>query len=155
FCTSIFSWSHFPLSDQRWQHSLYLLTFFLTLCGALTYLLFKKLSKHFQTREPLQNVEKESFSKKLSLSSSLRYLMESPYLRSLLIIVVAEYVCYTLGELIFLETLKSKYPSPADYCLYAGNLSFWMGILTALSAIFITPYLLNRYHWGQTFLMVP
>lgn len=157
FCTSIFSWSHFPLSNQRWQHSLYLLTFFLTLCGLLTHLLFKKLSKNFLKREPTQKIqaEKETFSKRLSLSSSLRYLMESPYLRSLLLIVVAEYVCYTLGELIFLETLKAKYPSPADYCLYMGTLSVWMGILIAVSAIFITPYLLHRYNWSQTFLMVP
>ena len=154
FCTSAYSWTLFPLSANRWQHSLYMLTFCLILCGLLTHFAFRKLHNRFQGSQgrvtsPLQ------FSKKLSLSSSLRYLAESPYLRSLLLIVVAEYICYTLGELIFLETLKTKYPTPAEYCGFMGNLSFWMGLLIAVSAIFITPYLINTYSWGQTFLMTP
>lgn len=153
-CTSEASWNLFPLSEQRWQHSLILLTFCLVLCGLLTHLLFTSLFKKFQLRGP--SVHKpETFSKRLSLSSSLRYLFESPYLRSLLLIVVAEYICYTLGELIFLETLKAKYPTPSEYCHFMGNLSFWMGILIAVSAMFITPYLLHRTSWSQTFLLVP
>ncbi|MBX7065946.1 MAG: NTP/NDP exchange transporter [Parachlamydiales bacterium] len=154
FCTSQFSWNFLPLSEQRWQHSLILLTFCLVICGLLTHLLFSGLSKQFQLRGPKVH-KPETFSKRLSLSSSLRYLIESPYLRSLLLIVVAEYICYTLGELIFLETLKAKYPTPAEYCQYMGNLSFWMGVLIAVSAMFITPYLLHKYTWSQTFLMVP
>ncbi|HSX10156.1 MAG TPA: Npt1/Npt2 family nucleotide transporter [Chlamydiales bacterium] len=157
FCTSLFSWNFFPLSPLRWQHSLYMLTFFLVLCGLATHLLFTLLCKTFRSRLPTQPQKKEEkpFSEKLSLSTSLRYLMESPYLRSLFLIVIAEYVCYTLGELIFLETLKERYPSPAEYCQYMGSLSLWMGILTAVSAIFITPYLLQTYSWGKTALMTP
>ncbi len=155
FCTSMFSWNHFPLSDLRWQHSLYMLTFCLVFCGLLTHLCFRSLFKRFQSRESSLKPPSQTFSSKLSLSSSLRYLIESPYLRSLLLIVVAEYVCYTLGELIFLETLKEKYPSPTEYCQYMGNLSFWMGILVAVGSIFITPYLLHAYNWTQTFLMPP
>lgn len=155
FCTSLFSWNLFPLSPLRWQHSLYMLTFFLIVCGLLTHLLFTLLYKSFRTRTPREPQKKRDFSEKLSLSSSFRFLMESPYLRSLFLIVIAEYVCYTLGELIFLETLKEQYPSPAEYCQYMGNLSFWMGILTAVSAVFITPYLLQTYSWGKTVLMTP
>jgi AAA family ATP:ADP antiporter len=155
FCTSIFSWNLFPLSEQRWEHSLYMLTLFLLLCGILTQIFFTLLHKLFQQRIPLIREEKKNFSQKLSLSNSLRFLMQSPYLRSLFLIVIAEYVCYTLGELIFLETLKEKYPSPAEYCQYMGNLSFWMGVLTAVSAIFLTPYLLQTYSWGKTVLMTP
>jgi AAA family ATP:ADP antiporter len=157
FCTSLFSWNLFPLSPLRWQHSLYMLTLFLIVCGLLTHLLFTLLWKTFRDRTPVEPRKKEEqkFSEKLSLSRSLRYLMDSPYLRALFLIVIAEYVCYTLGELIFLETLKEKYPSPAEYCQYMGNLSFWMGVLTAVSAIFLTPYLLQTYSWGKTVLMTP
>jgi AAA family ATP:ADP antiporter len=155
FSTSLFSWNFFPLSPLRWQHSLYMLTFFLIVCGLLTHILFTLLYKTFQTRTPVEVREKKDFSEKLSLSSSLRFLMDSPYLRSLFLIVIAEYVCYTLGELIFLETLKERYPSPAEYCQYMGTLSFWMGMLTAVSAVFLTPYLLQTYTWGKTVLMTP
>ena len=166
FCTSLFTWKYFALSSQRWQHSLYLLTLCLFLCGIVTYFIFNFLFKKFQSRklsfasqeltdEP--NIKKkEPFSSRLlSLSSSLRYLMKSPFLSSLFLLVIAEYVCYALGELIFLETLKSKYPSPSDYCQYMGSLSFWMGILTAFSALFLTPHLLQTYRWSRTVLITP
>ena len=155
FCTSLYSWNLFPLSSERWQHSLYLLTFCLILCGLSTHFAFTSLYKRFKTMATPLNISPKTFSKKLSLSSSIRYLIESPYLRSLLLIVVAEYICYTLGELIFLETLKTKYPTPAEYCGFMGNLSFWMGLLIAVSALFLTPYLLNTYSWGQNFLLTP
>ncbi len=160
FCTSLFSWNHFTLSSQRWQHSLYLLTLCLLLCGLLTLVVFRFLFKKLQTRTvaiaPAAPNKKEPFSSRLlSLSSSLRYLMKSPFLSSLFLLVIAEYVCYALGELIFLETLKSKYPSPSDYCQYMGNLSFWMGIITAVSALFLTPHLLQTCRWSRNVLVTP
>ncbi len=159
FSASLFSWKMLNLSDQRWQHSLYLLTIFLVLCGLVTLILFDFLFKKLQPiegREAVHEVKKEPFSKKLlSLTSSLRYLSRSKYLRSLLLIVTAEYICYALGELIFLETLKAKYPTPSDYCQYMGSLSFWMGIMTAFSALFLTPYLLQKYRWSKTIVVTP
>lgn len=82
-------------------------------------------------------------------------MVRSPYLLAMLFIVVAEYVSYTLGELIFLETLKQKFPSPADYCKYLGNLTMWTGILTAFSAVFLTPYLLRKYRWSYSAMLTP
>jgi ATP:ADP antiporter, AAA family len=162
FCTSVFSWNFFPLSAERWQNSLYLLTGFLILCGLLALGSFGFLFKRLKplpvkvVSETASHSKKEPFSQRLlSLSSSLRFLMKSNYLSALFLIVIAEYVCYALGELIFLETLKAKFPSPTEYCQYMGTLSFWMGILTAVSALFLTPYLLQTYRWGKTALMTP
>ncbi len=165
FCTSLFSWNYFPLSSQRWQHSLYLLTACLIFCGLITLFSFRSLFKRLRQQAPSSEEsstptelapKKEPFSKRLlSLSSSVRYLTKSPYLCSLLLIVIAEYICYALGELIFLETLKSRYPTPSEYCQYMGSLSFWMGIMTAFSALFLTPYLLQTYRWSRTVLITP
>jgi AAA family ATP:ADP antiporter len=163
FCTSHMSWNFFSLSSQRWQHSLYLLTFFLIFCGLLTLITFSSLFKQLQKNsEPAEEdvvqapKPKESFSNKLlSLSSSVRYLAKSPYLSALLLIVVAEYVSYALGELIFLETLKEMYPSPSDYCRYMGNLTLWTGVLTAVSALVVTPYLLQTYSWSRSAFITP
>jgi AAA family ATP:ADP antiporter len=164
-CTSVYSWNLFPLSEQRWQHSLYLLTLFMVLCGALTLGLFSLLHRQFQHcrsslfiagPSPLATPSDEPFSKRLlSLSSSLSYLLKSPYLRALFLIVIAEYICYALGELIFLEMLKKRYPSPSDYCQYMGSLSFWMGIVTAFSALILTPWLLQTCRWSRTALITP
>lgn len=163
FCTSEFIWEFAPLSTERWQHSLYLLTAFMIVCGLITLFSFSSLYNKFhffkqKTDEKKSElpVKKEPFSQRLlSLSSSLRYLLKSKYLASLFLIVIAEYVCYSLGELIFLETLKSKFPTKTEYCQYMGTLSLWMGILTAVSALFITPYLLQTYRWGKTVIITP
>lgn len=160
FCTSHMSWNYFALSDQRWQHSLYLLTFFLIFCGILTLFTFSSLFKQLHKNAAVVQEDfpkiKESFSHKLlSLSSSVHYLRKSPYLSALLLMVVAEYVSYALGELIFLETLKEMYPAPADYCRYMGNLTLWTGILTAVSALVLTPYLLQTYSWSRSAFITP
>ncbi len=158
FCTSHMSWNFFALSSERWQHSLYLLTLFLLLCGLLSVGAFSALFKLLKKEElpPLEAQEKEPFSHKLlTLTSSLRYLAKSRYLSALLLIVVAEYVAYALGELVFLETLKEMYPAPSDYCRYMGNLTLWTGVLTAFSALVLTPYLLQTYEWSRTAFITP
>ncbi len=160
FCTSLLSWDLFPLASKRWQHSLCLLTSCMVICGFLTLFCFNSLFKLLQIKNiPLPQVtseEKMPFSQRLlSLSSSLRYLMRSPYLTALLVVVVAEYVSYALGELVFLETLKEMYPNPSDYCQYLGSLTLWTGILTAFSALILTPYLLQRCRWSSNALITP
>lgn len=159
FCTSQYCWNLCSLSPQHWQHSLYFLTIFLFVCGFMTLIAFKALYKRLQNRDTFTPIidsvpqKKEPFL--LSLSSSIRYLAKSPYLLSLFLIVIAEYVSYSLGELIFLDTLKEMYPSPSDYCQYMGKLTLWMGFATAFSAIVLTPYLLNTYRWNKTALATP
>jgi AAA family ATP:ADP antiporter len=160
FCTSHFSWKLLALSSQRWQHSLYLLTAFLMLCGLLTLAIFGSLSKRLHSKAPFPakviSTEKEPFSRRLlSLSSSLKYLLQSRYLCSLLLIVLAEYIAYALGELIFLETLKEMYPTPSDYCQYMGSLTLWTGVLTAFSALILTPYFVQNYRWSHSALIAP
>jgi len=156
-CTSEKSFQLLAFTTERWQHSLYMLTIALTIFGLLTLVAFNSLYKKLSTGEifPIED-EKIPFKRRLlSLSSSLRFMAKSPYLLSILFIVVAEYVSYALGELIFLETLKQKFPLPSDYCKYLGNLTMWTGVLTAFSAIFLTPYLLQKYRWSYSAMLTP
>ena len=159
FCTSQLSWNLFSLAPERWQHSLYLLTFCLVFFGLLTILscnaLYKKLEMN-KVAESMEEGEKIPFKRHLlSLSSSFQYLLKSPYLLGLLFIVIAEYVSYALGELIFLETLKAKFPTPSEYCQYLGTLTLWTGVLTAFCAVFLAPYLLQKYRWSYSALLTP
>ncbi|MGE5195941.1 MAG: Npt1/Npt2 family nucleotide transporter [Anaerolineae bacterium] len=159
FCTSQFSWDYFAIAAQRWQHSLYLLTLFLVVCGCFTLVAFNWLFKKLQIPTSVSlktDAKKEPFSRRLlSLSSSLKYLLKSPYLCALAMIVIAEYVSYALGELIFLDKLKEVFPTPTAYCRYMGSLTLWTGILTAFSALVLTPYLLQNYRWSRSALITP
>jgi AAA family ATP:ADP antiporter len=160
FCTSQFSWTNFSLSSLHWQHSLNLLTIFLVTCGLVTLFafryLFSRLDGNDFVNATSEKKEKKNFSKHLlSLRSSLSFLIRSPYLSAILLIVVAEYISYALGELIFLNTLKQSFPTRSGYCQYMGTLSLWTGVLTAFSALILTPFCLQKFRWSTCAFITP
>src|SRR5262249_7037543 len=67
---------------------------------------------------------------------------------------LADYIAYSLGEVIFLDVLKKKYSSPCDYCAFLGNLSSWSSALTIIFAL-IAPVFLRKYRWVVSALILP
>jgi len=145
FCTSDFA------SRHSWSQSLTLMMIVLSLIGILTAWLYSKLWKEFAGPKKDEEEVKDT----LSVWESIRLCVKSPYLSLLAWITIADYVAYALGEVIFLDVLKQKFPDPRDYCAYMGQLSLWSGILTAFSALVITPYLLRRCRWVVASLVTP
>jgi AAA family ATP:ADP antiporter len=145
FCTSDFA------SRQSWSNSLSLMTIFLTVIGILTAWAYSKLWREFAG--PKKEVEEVRDT--LSVWDSIRLCVNSRYLSLLAWITIVDYIAYALGEVIFLDILKQKYPDPRDYCAYMGQLSLWSGILTAFSALVVTPYLLRRCRWVVASLVTP
>jgi len=139
------------LSRGSWSHSLLLIVGMLTAISALTAWLFSALSKYFA--EPLKKEEKKK--ERLSVWESILICCKSPYLMLLAWVTIADYIAYALGEVVFFDVLKQKFPDPRDYCNFMGKLSLWNGILTAVSAFVITPYLLKRCRWIVASLVTP
>ena len=145
FCTSDY------ISGSSWSRSLTLMMLSLALLGAITAWLYTKLWKQFAGPKKEEKKEEDA----LSLWDSVRLCLKSRYLLLLGWITIADYVAYTLGEVIFLDVLKQKYPDPRQYCDYQGQLAFWSGLLTAFSALIITPFLLKRCRWVVASLVTP
>jgi len=145
FCTSDFA------SQSSWSNSLSLMMIVLSLIGILTAYLYSKLWKEFAG--PQQ--EAEEVKDTISVWESVRLCIKSPYLSLLAWITIVDYIAYALGEVIFLDILKQRYPDPRDYCAYMGHLSLWSGILTAFSALVVTPLLLRRCRWVVASLVTP
>lgn len=146
-CTS--NW----LSNASWSKSLTLMMIVLSIVGVMTAWCYSKLWKEFAgpKRETLEEENKET----LSFWESIRICLRSKYLSLLAWITIADYVAYALGEVIFLDVLKQKFPDPRDYCDFMGQLSMWSGILTAVSALVITPFILRRCRWVVASLVTP
>lgn len=138
--------------ENSWIQSLHWMIGSLTLLSAITLWLFYHLWKSFAGPK---REEVPSENPRLSVLESLRVCLRSPQLMLLGWITIATYVAYALGEVLFLDILKQKFPSPVDYCSYHGKLSLWSGLLTALSALIITPLLLRRCRWVVTSLITP
>jgi AAA family ATP:ADP antiporter len=147
-CTSDF------LSRQSWSFSLILLMSLLAVLSGAIGWLFSALWQNFSDQAPQIDKAAEE-EPPLSIWESVRICARSPYLMLLAWVTIADYIAYAFGEIIFLDVLKQKFPDPRDYCDFMGKLSFWNGILTAFSALVITPLLLKRCRWVVASLVTP
>lgn len=93
--------------------------------------------------------------KKSPFLDKISFCFQSRELKLMGWIVVADYIAYSLGEVLFLEVLKKKYPDPNEYCHYLGILSTWSGALTIVSAFLLAPALLQRKGWTAAALATP
>lgn len=147
-CTSDF------FSRQSWNFSLTLMMGMVAILSLLAALLFSSLWRLFTSSLP-EPPEKKKEKETLSIGESIQICFRSRYLFLLAWITVADYIAYAFGEIIFLDVLKQKFPDPREYCDFMGTLSFWSGLLTAISALVITPYLLRRCRWVVSSLITP
>ncbi len=149
------------LSHRSWTESLALLMWVLAILSIGAAWLFHLLWNYFSEETkaaPASSVEEkpvETKAEPLSVWSSILICCRSRYLLLLAWITIADYVAYALGEIIFLDILKQRFPDPREYCDFMGKLSLWNGILTAFSALVITPYLLRRCRWVVASLVTP
>jgi len=153
-CTSDLLWKLLPLSSTAWNQSLDLLVLLLCFVGIAIAWLYHRLFIYF-SQIPKPDKETLQDGEALSLKKSLLAFWRSPYLLLLGWMVIADYVAYSLGEVIFLDILKERYPLPRDYCHYMGQLSFWTGILTAFGALVVTPWMLKRFRWTALAIAAP
>ncbi|MDP1835141.1 MAG: Npt1/Npt2 family nucleotide transporter [Chlamydiales bacterium] len=136
-------------SSNVWSNSLSTMTLLIVVIGLLAFGLFaimwRLLSNHRNTLKPEGS----------SLSECLQLCMRSPPLRLLTWLVLADYLVYSLGEVIFMEILREANPSPVNYCHYMGILSFWSSALTTIFALTAAPLMLSRWPWIYSALVLP
>ncbi|MBS0629108.1 MAG: hypothetical protein JSS30_02645 [Verrucomicrobia bacterium] len=135
-------------TSKQWNIALSSMMLVVAILGAIAALLYYRLWQYF-SHTPVQT--SSTFSLKESTSICLR----NPQLRLLSWIVIADYIAYSLGEVIFLDVLHKSYPNACDYCQYLGNLSSWCGVLNVISALLITPLILQRTRWVVAALITP
>ncbi len=147
-CTSDF------FSRQSWSGSLVGMTLVVAFVGIITAGMFFALWRML-SGTPKNQAEPPKQAEPLSIWESFRICFRSRYLMLLAWVTIADYIAYALGEVIFLDVLRQKFPDPRAYADFMGRLSVWNGCLTAFSAIVITPYLLRRARWVVASLVTP
>ena len=94
----------------------------ITLIGILIAFLYLRLWRLLDQRISLTqaaNIQTE-YQEKISFKECLIACWQSPYLLLLAWIVCADYLAFSLGEVVFYDVLKEHYPNPLDYSLYTG-----------------------------------
>lgn len=153
FCTSKMLLSAIFSAPNEWQFSLLMLMSVIFVFGLITSYLYIKLSELFTSQSPVETVDQVYSTS--SLWSNITTCFRHPQLRILSWISIVDYIAYSLGEVIFLEVLKYRYPAPTDYCNHMGTLSLFGGVLTVAISLFLAPYLLQKCRWVITALITP
>lgn len=140
------------VSRGSWAGSLLWMMVFLAVIAMATAWCYNRLWRTLtHTRSKLEKGPEQ----KLSVITSLKACLRSPPLFLLAYLTTADYIAYALGEVVFLDLLKHKFPDPRAYCDYNGKLTLWNGLLTAVGALCVGPYLMRRFPWVVTSIVTP
>ena len=92
---------------------------------------------------------------KMSVKESLLYLVRSPYLGCIAILVMAYGMSINLVEVTWKSQLKLQYPLANDYQHFMGTFSQITGILTIFMMLFVGGNVIRRFGWGTAALFTP
>lgn len=108
--------------------------------------LFLRLARHLGT---------PALPPSLGLKDAVIHTWRSPYLYALAVIVIVDYLVYSLIEVLFLAKVKECYPNPTHYCEVMAQLALGVGLLTAVTSLLVGPQLLRRLPWTVSALVSP
>ncbi len=92
---------------------------------------------------------------KMSIKESMLYLVRSPYLGCIAIVVIAYGISINLVEVTWKNQLKLQYPNPNDYQHFMGGFSWATGTLTIFMMLFVGGNVIRRFGWGTAALFTP
>ena len=84
---------------------------------------------------------------KLSLRESLRFIVKSPYLRCIAVMVVAYGLIMTLTEVTWKANLKNAYPETGAYQAFMATISSSVGICSLIISLFFSGSIIRRMGW--------
>lgn len=100
-------------------------------------------------------IEDQGIRGKLSMRDSFAYLVRSPYLLCLAIIVVGYNIVINLVEVVWKHQVRDLYPSAHDYTFYMNGVMAIIGVLATLTALVGTGNFIRRFGWTFTALITP
>lgn len=131
---------------------------FVILAGIILLLTFYWMNRNVLTDKRFYDPEAMGETKKkkakLSMSESFKYIIQSPYLGLIAMLVLAYGVSINLFEGVWKGQIKIAYPSEAEYNEVMGGLSTVTGLI-ALALMLIGSNLLRRFSWKSCALITP
>ena len=92
---------------------------------------------------------------KMSIKESLLYLVKSPYLLAITMLVIGYGMSINPVEVIWKSQLNLQYPDKHDYQHFMGNLSQVTGAITILMMFFVSGNVIRKKGWGVAAMTTP
>ena len=121
--------------------------------------LFSHMQRNVMTDPACVDQEKQALKKnkkkvKMSLKESAKFLMDSPYIRDLAILVISYGMCINIVEVSWKAKLKAAFPNPNEYSMFMGNFSSATGTVT-LGMMLLGRTIFEKFGWRKAALVTP
>jgi ATP:ADP antiporter, AAA family len=148
-----------PFGSSGWEQSLIMLMVLVLAAGVATLALFYWMNTRVLTDplhyDPSEAKKETAIKGKLSMRESFYYLINSKYMLSLAVIVIAYNLVINLTEVIWKHEVHELFPQPGEYNLYMNQVTTLIGILATLSAFVVSGNSIRKYGWTFTALLTP
>jgi AAA family ATP:ADP antiporter len=92
---------------------------------------------------------------KLSLKDSIMYIMRSPYLGLIALMVIGYGLSVNMVEVTWKAILQLQYPDSNDYQAFMGILQLCIGIVSLMVAVFFGGNMMRKYGWYASAQLTP
>lgn len=146
--TLISSWGLQIGGTDPWGNSIKILTAIVLLAGVVTIAIFRWLNNTVLDSQSSSSFryQKEKSEVKMGLRKNFTYLLKSPYLLCIGVIVVTYNIAINLTEVVWKDQLHILCPNPNDYQAHMGKVSIGIGVMATIMALF-SGSILRRFSW--------
>ncbi len=99
--------------------------------------------------------KKQTPATKLSLKESLHYMIRSPYLGCIALMVIGYSLSMNMVEVTWKAILKTQYPNARDYQAFMGIVSSITGFVSLFLAFFVGGNMIRKFGWRGGALFTP
>lgn len=150
---------HLPANVDAWQVSLNYLMAMVVIAGLSVIAIYWWINRNVLTDprfyDPTEEKKVKKSKPKMGVFESFSYLLQSKYILSLAILVIAYGICINLVEVTWKSQLKLQYPNANDYSTFMGKFSFFTGLVTIFMMLFVGGNLIRRKGWGFAAMVTP
>lgn len=162
---------YIPFGKTAWDQTLALQLGSVLFIGCIIVILFRFVSRSAYKRrdadfasyqlsksknEPSIHSEKDfEEEKKLSLRECFSYIIKSPYMIYIAILVVAYNVVHNLADVLWTHQVHIRFPDANEFNAYTNRIGIVIGIFSTLSGFILSGNVIRRYGWTATALITP
>ncbi len=150
---------HVPEGVDAWGISLNLLMGMVAISGIVIIASYWWINKHVLTDarffDPNEQKAKKKEKPKMGMGESFKYLVKSPYILCLAILVIAYGISINIIEVTWKSQLKLQYPNANDYSTFMGYFSTFTGAATVLMMLFVGGNVIRKFGWGTAAQITP
>jgi len=151
--------ANLPPGVDPWGMSIKYLMGAVAVSGGCLVSLFNYMQRKVMTDPECVDQEKQAAKKKkkkvkMGLRESAKFLVSSPYIRDLAMLVISYGMCINLVEVSWKSKLKAAYPDPNAYSAFMGNFSSATGTVT-LVMMLLGRKIFRKFGWRNAAMVTP